>query len=416
MSASKFIYRNTAGNFAEGDISLHDYEFAAKHNLKVAQVVNAKHPDADKRFGTAWSQGMEAVGIYPKGVPEMGIPATTMRDALNGDCMNQGGILQLAGNSISAPSIPVGSSTPTSRLFLPEVILQTMEATLTEDYDPEVAMFNSMIAISDSITGPIWTQPIIDVTAPRDIDARAIAQNALPRNMVSITASQVSRSISPTSVGLQVSEQAQQLSTIDMVSIILRQQFEGARYRQLWADVSNIINGNIDAGEVALTPVGFKATYDGSAAVDTITHKGWMKCLYDPERKIRIDSIICTMDDYLAIQNRVGRPLMFDPATSGVNVGNAGTYGLDVTMSMPGNMAAIAVPKVMLIPTGILGAQQILMFDSRYALRRVTSTSASYAASQDMVLQRSTHWRWDVAEMTHRFMYDSIRLLDYNNP
>ena len=415
MSSANFLYRNVAGNFVEGEVSLYDYELAAKKNLKVSQVVNAKYPDADRRLGTAWSQGVESSGIYPKGVPELGIPATTIQDALNGDCMAQGGILQLAGNSISAPSVPVGGSTPASRLFLPEVILQTVESALTEDYDPEVAMFNSMLAMSETITGPIYTQPVIDASAPREHDPRPIAQNALPRNMVSISASQTSKAITPIAIGLQISDQATQLASIDLVSIVLRQQAEGARYRQLWSDIAAILTGNIDAGESALTPIGFKATYDTAAGAGEITHKGWIKALYDPSRKIRIDSIICTLDDYLAIQGRTGRPLMFDPKTTGINTGNAGSYGLDVTLSMPANMQAIQVPKVMLIPDGIFPAKQVLMFDSRYALRRVTSTSGAYSAAQNMVLQRTTHLRFDVSEMTHRFLGEAFKLIDYTN-
>ena len=106
---------------------------------------------------------------------------------------------------------------------------------------------------------------------------------------------------------------------------------------------------------------------------------------------------------------------MFDPKTTGINTGNAGSYGLDVTLSMPANMQAIQVPKVMLIPDGIFPAKQVLMFDSRYALRRVTSTSGAYSAAQNMVLQRTTHLRFDVSEMTHRFLGEAFKLIDYTN-
>lgn len=416
MSVGHFLYRNSSGNTVQGDISLHDYEIAARLGVSTKAVINAKYPDADPQFGTAWQQGLRSAGIFPKGEPKFGIPSTTIQDAMSGECMNQSGILQLAGNTISSPSIPVGSSTPASRLFLPEVILGLIESNLQEDWGMEQGMFERMIADDLAIAGPVYTQPTIDITAPRDFDARAIAQNALPRNLASITASQWSKTVSTQAVGLQISDQATQLASLNLVQIILSQQMFGAKLRMLWNNLSNVVNGNLDAGESALTPVGFKATYDSTAAATTITHKGWIKALYQPDRQVRFDSMICDIDSYLAVQNRTGRPLMFDPATSGANHGNAGTYGLDVTMTAPANFAALQVPFVMLVPTGSpLAANQILLFDSRYALRRVTNTLAAYSAVESMVLQRTTMYRADFGFLIHRLFSDAFLLIDFTN-
>ena len=414
-----FHYKTSAGNSAVGEVSLKDHELAHRLGMRLSQVINAKYPDSDPALGNTFQQGLRSAGIFPKGNKEFGIPSTTFADAMSGACAMNSGLaqlqVQLAGNSIVAPSTPVGGSTPASRLFLPEVILGLIEENLQEDYDDESMAFQAMIADDFSIAGPIYTQPTINTEAPKQHDPRPIAQNALPRNLISISASQSSKSIATESVGLQIADQAVQLATLNLVQIILGQQMLGYKYRMLWSELSKIVTGNADAGEGALTAASFKTTYDTAAAAGEITHKGWIKVLYDPTRKVRLDTMICTLDDVLAIQNRTGRPVMFDPRTSGQNTGNAGSYGIDVTMTSPLNLPALGISKILIVPDGVLGAsQRVLLFDSRYALRRVTNALASYSAVEQMVLQRSTFFRTDFGFLLHRLMDSAFLLLDYS--
>jgi hypothetical protein len=412
MAAGKFTYRNTAGNFVEGEISLQDYETAANLGVRTSQVLNAKYPDADRQLGSAWEQGKKSVGIYEKGDKDLGIHSPTVRDIMNGECMRQGGLLQMSGGVIVAPSVPVGNSTPASRLFLPEVMLEMVEENLQADYGVEQNLFERLIADNLSIAGPIYTQPVINTEEPGLHDARPIAQNSLPRNLVSITASQSSRTVPVEAFGLQIADQATQLASIQLVSIILRKQMEGARLRMLWRDLAALVSGNVDAGESALTPVGVD-TFDSSAGSGKLTQKAMLKILYQPDRIHQYDAVLCTMDDYMAIQNREGRPLMFDPNTTG-NVGNAGTYGLDVTISSPANFAQLGVPLVFIVPDGLWAANQMLFLDTRYALRRVTNALASYAASEQLVLQRSSFLRFDIGQIIHRLYSDAFLLVDYS--
>jgi hypothetical protein len=235
----------------------------------------------------------------------------------------------------------------------------------------------------------------------------------LPRNLVSITASQSSRTVPVEAFGLQIADQAAQLASIQLVQIILRKQMEGARKRMLWRDLSALVSGNIDAGETALTPVGID-TFDSSAGSGTITQKAMLKILYQPDRIHQYDAVLCTLDDYMAIQNREGRPLMFDPNTGTANTGNAGTYGLDVTIASPANFAQLGVPMVFIVPEGLWAANQMLFLDTRYALRRVTNALASYAASEQLVLQRSSFMRFDVGQIIHRLYSDAFLLVDYS--
>jgi hypothetical protein len=305
---------------------------------------------------------------------------------------------------------PVGSSTPASRVFYPEVIMTMMEETLKSDYSPEMAIFNSMLASDESIASEVFTQPVINTTAPESVRSMPISQNALPRNMVSITASQTSKAITTTSVGLQLSDQSLQHATVDLVAIILAAQMEGEMKAKLWEDLAAIVAGNADAGQAALTPVAGTA-YDSAMTGGVVTQKGWMKMLHDPSRAISIDSIICTLDDLIAIQGRTGRPLVFDPKTTGANLGNVGNavYNVEPMILNYG----VAEPKIMVVPDGLWSANGLLCLDSRYALRRVTNTSAQYSAIEQAVLQRSTFLRMDHGSMVYRLYDAALVFVDF---
>jgi hypothetical protein len=234
--------------------------------------------------------------------------------------------------------------------------------------------------------------------------------------MVSITSSQTSKALHTNSIGLQISEQAQGHASIDLVGIILSQQAEGERYRNLWRDMGMVVSGNPDVGESALTPVDFKVTLDSAAGAGVITQLGWLKSLYDPTRKTNMNALMCTLEVYMDIINRAGRPLMFDPTTSGTNTGNMGTYGLDVQPNLLN--WAVGVPNVLLVPTGLWAAKTYVLLDTRYALKRVRNASASFSAIEKMVLQRSDVMRFDYSEHTHRLFPDTegvIKVIDYSN-
>jgi hypothetical protein len=231
--------------------------------------------------------------------------------------------------------------------------------------------------------------------------------------MVSITASQSSKALGAISIGLQISEQALRDATIDLVGIIVREQAMGQRMRHLWRDLNAVITGNADAGESAITPTDF-TDYDANAGAGEITHIGYTKMLWDPTRIYSWNMMFGPLDSYLAIERRSGRPLVYDPATSGVNVGNEGMYGLN-----PGNPTLInfatSQPRYLVVPDGVVPANQFVMLDTRYALARVTNVAANYAATEQQVLSRSTSWRWDLSEFVYRFRSDAIRVIDFSN-
>ena len=121
-----------------------------------------------------------------------------------------------------------------------------------------------------------------------------------------------------------------------------------------------------------------------------------------------------TLESYMAIEQRAGRPLAFDPATATYNTGNAGSYGLN-----PGNPRLInfttANPSFLIVPDGVVPAYQYVMLDSRYSLARVTNVAASYSAVEQQVLQRQSFFRFDLSEFVYRLRADAIQVVDYSN-
>ncbi len=414
MSTASFKYRDSTGNVKEGMFALEDYRLAADHGMRASALLNARYADADPQFGSAFEQAIRYLGIYPKDDPKYGIVATRIKDIMDGTCTAKMAGYQMAGGSIVSPKAPIGGSTPASRVLFPEIVLGFIQSELTADYSAEETAFSQMFAMNNSITSDVWTQPIINVTAPRDQDSRAIAANSMPSNMISISASQTSRAMGAVSIGLQMTDSAMRDASIDLVATIVREQTMGQRQRLLWTSLSQVVTGNKDSGETALTPVDFKATYDSTAGASTVTHLGYLKSLWSPDRIYSWNVMYGTLDAYMAIERRTGRPLMYDPATSTYNTGNEGNYGLN-----PGNPQLInfttANPRFLIVPDGVVPADQYVMLDTRYALARVTNVSANYAATEQIVLSRSSLWRWDWSEHIYRFRDDAIKVIDYSN-
>ena len=408
MATAKFRYMTEAGP-RDGELRLEDYRLAQREGRSVAQLLGDRYSDADPKYGTVFEQGLESLGVHLRDDPKRGIRATTVAEMMDGVTTQMAGETLAKSGMIMSPSAQ--GTTPATRLFYGETVLQLMNSKLDDDYAPELSMFTRMLSGTDTIASEQFTQPLIDITAPRDVRAAPISQNALPRTLVSVTASQYSKSITTQSIGLQISDQAAQRYTIDAAAVALAQQVRGERFANLWADIAEIVTGNTDAGQGAL-PVTDINAYDTNAGGGVITQLAWLKMLYRPDRKCTYDSCIIPIDTFLDIQNRTGRPQVYDASTSGPNVGALGTYGLNVEPNVLN--WTVGVPNVLLVPDGTIPAQQILLFDSRSALRRAVNSSASYSAMESMVLQRSTFFRADYGEMIYRYMDEALLLVDYS--
>jgi len=88
----------------------------------------------------------------------------------------------------------------------------------------------------------------------------------------------------------------------------------------------------------------------------------------------------------LDVEARSGKPTVLNDTTLRSNI-------LDPKYTVE-NMG-LPTPQVLLLPTAIVGAGQLIGFDSDAALHEITNVSASYSAVENFVMRRTTDMRFD---------------------
>lgn len=384
---AKFQYINLAGEVVSADVSLTDYKAAAKCQKNLSQYLQAKYgSDADcAKYGSVFKQACQSVGIH-KPNAKLGINSPTIAEIV--------GDMSVDGGSFTAPN-GEDNNTPAGRLFYPEVIMEIIREKLEEDHSDILTGFDKMIALKQSIPSEIWVQPMIDVSAPEANRSEQITQLALPKAMVSITSSQIGRSIPTKSIGLMISEQAMNYATLDLVGIAVAAQSRGERIAQLYENITSLLNGDIDVGAAALAQ---KKAQEFDVAITTageVTHKAFLHMLHDNIKTLSIDSMICDLDTYLAFENRTNRPT--------VDKDRATDSRLDATINRINT--SLDDLNVLIVDSDVLGANTALMLDSAYAIRKITNTNASYSAVESYVMMRSRGLRIDYGTSLSR-LYD----------
>lgn len=386
---AQFNYINKAGETVSADVSLMDYKVAGKQNLNLSQFLQNKYgADADTvKFGSVFSQACQSVGIH-KPNAQLGIVSPTLAQVV--------GDISVSGGSFTAPD---GSdSTPAGRIFYPELVMAIIREKLLESHESTLKGFDSMIALKETIASEMYVQPMIDTTAPESSFSEPMSQLALPKAMVSITASQIARNIQTKSIGIMISEQAMQYATLDLVGIAVAAQARGERVQNTFDNISAILNGDLDVGTSALTSVKAQ-TFDSSiVAAGVMSHKALLHMCFDEIKKRSINSMICDLDTFLAFEGRVGAPLI------------TGDKGTDqrLTTGLHTLNFGIADLNVLLVDTAVLGANTALMFDKNYALRQVINSNASYDAIESYVMMRAKGLRIDFGEHLTRLYDDAF--------
>jgi hypothetical protein len=227
-----------------------------------------------------------------------------------------------------------------------------------------------------------------------------IAQLAQPTTMTSISTAYKTYRMPEFSIGLEISHQAQQAMTIDLVGIILRRQAEGQRVRWAMQGLKKILSGDVDWGMSALPAAGRFNTFDSSiTAAGKMTHKAWIKWLRDKRYYLTLDWVVCDLDTFLAIQNRDGRPMAL------YNTGNTEFMNTVPNLVDPGIPMTV---NFLDVPSSILGANTLVGLDSRYAIQKFVFAGAAYEAVEEYTLRRSTAMRFDVSEAYTRIYDDAF--------
>lgn len=373
---------DAAGARQEIDLDVSIYKEAADKRLTVPQLLDAKFPTDASAYGSTFEQVMAASGLYLKGDRKAGIIKATIGEILEPQ------------NGIGA-GVVTRDATPMSRLIFPAVVEQAMENKLREDTDSDVAIFNSMVALSDDIDGDQYQQPLLDFAVPEAARSQPISQLSEPATMMTLKVSEVSRTIPSFALGMVISEKAFKAATIDFVALSLARQAEVEQAKLIDSYLNSMIAGDVDFGMAALSSV--KAnTFDSTIVANgTITHKAWIKWLRRNSRIRKIDWVICDVDTYLAIEGRAGKPT--------VNNDDPNSPRIDALLNAKN--VRIGNVNVFLVESGVLPANAIIGLDSRYAIRKVRNLNANYRAQEQLVMRRGEALRWDWSEMCYR-MFD----------
>lgn len=352
------------------------YEDAFKANLTVPQYLNRAYPTDASAFGTAFEQICAASGLVLHADKAYGLRAPNLASVLDGSAMINAGVITREG-------------VPASRILFPAVFLEVMENKLATERTSQPAIFETMIAIDNTIAGERFDQPKLDFTNVESARSQGIAQLAAPISMLRITASEVSRKIPTFSLGLEISDQAAKVVNIDLTALGLARQVEVERDVRVEGYLSALNAGDVDVGITALVPV-TSSTYNGAATTGVLTQKAWIKFLANKRRTRKLTHVYCDIDTALKIENRSGRP----------NINTVEVLTAFSASGIPLNLG-IGDVKIFIVEVGVVPSNTIVGLDAKYAIRRVRNSEAEYQAAEQFVLKRSTAMRFDFGEIVY---------------
>ena len=396
---AKFVDEN--GKLQDVPLEGMKYHAIAKRDgLTFRQVINREFPT---RAGDpdAFTQMCLGAGLRFKYDSKLGRVPTNLQSVLRPEA----GTNQIGGTYTSAPQVP-----DSTVLFVP-ALLETVEASLAKKTAPAIQAFEGLLAKERTIPGKDFKRAIVNFAGdkgPEDFEWKRTAQNSEPSIMLSITASDVSRSIPTYSMGMQVSADAMLISGVDMIADPLERFFSLATFNDWIDNLLLLLNGDpdgvvsdMDDNTAALSQT--KANvYDPSiTAAGVLTQKAWLKWLYNGSMHATKNKVICDFDSALAIDERENRPKVTD---------NNSMDRLDVPFKVvyPAFQDTL---EVIVMPEGSWPANTILGIDSNWAIEKVNSLFANYTALQEMILSRSTMVRVDHGSVMYRLYTEAFDVL-----
>lgn len=390
---------DAAGNPQEVTPDITWYAAAKDQNLSLSAYVNKTFKTDPAKYGSAYHQILASEGVVIKPNQAFGLRSTSMAE------------VNLAGALVKDSEF----SSAALRTLFPSVILTAIEDKLLADLEMTANAFDNAVAYNDTIQGDKYERPLLNFSRPEGARSQAIAQLAEPAIMLSITASAYSRSIPTLSIGMLVADQAAAATTLDLVTLALARQFAQERMLRAREYFLIMLNGDPDLktgpGTGQLSTI-IEARVTGStqmsnidaAATTGVSHKGWMKWLYRYSTTRQIDWVVTDIDGAIAIENRAGKPT--------INTDNPNSTRIDAVLDVS-NPTWKSNVKVFITDDPNWPAKTVMGFDSRYAIGRVTSTTAQYSAVEEFVLRRAKALRFDFGEIAYRLNDDAFDMFTY---
>lgn len=379
------------GKAQEVQINLEDYAQAFAEGKSFAQHLNTKFKTDTTKFGSAFDQVLASSGIFVRENKTTGAKPPSLAElfATGGNAeINMGTMTRNEGNA---------RDTTLGRLLFPSIVLEMMDAYLLDNTESFEGQFQQMVAKTTAVDSPRWTQPLIDVTAPRSERSNPISQNSEPRSMVNISLSEKSYKVPTFSIGLSITDEAMKATSLDLVGIALREQATGERIKVIEEGLQKMILGDADLGISALTGAVAGSTYDAAATGGVMTQKAFLFWLRSNWKKQAITHVICDLATYWAVENRSGRK------TTITDLGQ--DTRLDSGVSIV-NSNIVEGVKFFVVddPALIGGTNRLIGLDAKRAINKVICTSSSYSAVENFVLRKSSAYRFDWSESYMRLL------------
>lgn len=387
---SKISIVGVAGDRQEITLNASLYKAAHDAGMTVSAYLSSQYKTDESKYGSVMQQAMASAGLFAKDDPANGIKAATVKAVMDGDCDSM--------YKVAAGGTNTADAVPASRILFPAAILEMVENKLYSDKNSEIALFDSFVASKQTISGTRYEYPVLDYTRPEQARSSRTSQLAEPNLMMTLTTSDKQGTVPAFALGLQISDQAMRASTIDFVSLSVSRQAEVEAAERLDDCIKAMVSGDADAGFSAL-PVVKAVSFDATIAANgVITHKAWLKWLASARRTRQIDKVIMTLDTFLKVEGRTGKPLKETDSTE-----KPFEQRPDIIPSLL-NLSLAGV-KVFIVENTVVADDVIVGFDSRYAMRKITNSEAEYKAAEQLVMLKGQQMRWDWGYTIHR-LYD----------
>lgn len=389
--ADSLIYIDAKGDKLPVDMSVSMYKEAADRNQSLPQYLATQYPTNAEKNGTVFEQLMEQSGVFISGNKEFGFRASTLEDVL----------------SPKSASAITREGVPASRLLFPAVMLEVIENKLSVNYDVNPAALSAMIAKEDSINGDRWERPVISYAAVESARGGPVAQLSMPNAMMTITASDKSMRIPTWGIGLEISEQAQKSTTLDLVGLAVARQAQVETNERANSYILSLLNGDADYSMAALSTFAGKvqtsASINGAAlGAGVLNQKTWLTWLSQRSNKRMITHVVTDLAGAMMIENRTGKPV--------ITTDNPNSPRIDTLMSVM-NPKWPANVQIFITDDANWPVNTIMGIDARYGIHRVTSLSAQYSAIEQFAMKRSTMLRFDKGEMVYRLFDEAFEVL-----
>lgn len=382
------------GNLQQIEFNLDIVREASNNGMSTRDWVNAVYPTDAQAYGDTFSQLCASEGLVLTPSKKNGLRAPSLHSVLEGAPR-----MEASGAVVRTPS-------QQARTLLMPALGALTEDKLLGDLDMHANAFGSMIALDTTIADEWLLWPEVNYSKPEQGRSQVTSQLARPARMLTLTTSEKQVRIPTYSLGIEWSEQALKYLNLDFIALSIARQIAVERNERAQQDLLALLNGDADVGQGALSAISGKvktAVSLDAAATAGITQKAWMLWLYSGTSRRRVTHVVTDIAGAMAIEGRAGRPTVQGDNNTSPRI-NAEASVLNPTW---GDV------QVFITDDPNWPAKTIMGVDREYAIQRVTSTNATYAAQEEFVLRRGSAMRWDFGTISRRLHDEAFEVLTY---